>query len=117
LLQEKVNFAISNIKQDNIMRQEKQDYCYLNIDKMVELSNKLEGSEIKMIFAIIHCLNNSESNLFINNAENRNRIAKLGFSKTPERFSSILGSLTKKGVLKRELNGVYSISENLYIVP
>lgn len=99
------------------MRQEKQDYCYLNIDKMVELSNKLEGSEIKMIFAIIRCLNDSENNLFINNAENRSRIAKLGFSKTPERFSSILGSLTKKGVLKRELNGVYSISENLYIVP
>jgi hypothetical protein len=99
------------------MRQEKQDYCYLNIDRMIELSSKLEGSEIKMLFTIIHCLNNSETDLFINNAENRNRIAKLGFSKTPERFSSILGSLTKKGVLKRELNGVYSISENLYIVP
>ena len=99
------------------MKQEKQDYCYLNIDKMVELSNKLEGSEIKMVFAIIHCLNNSESDLFINNAENRSKIAELGFSKTPERFSSILGSLTKKGVFKRELNGVYSISEELYIVP
>ena len=99
------------------MRQEKQDYCYLNIDKMVELSNKLEGSEIKMLFAIIHCLNNSESDLFINNAENRNRIAELGFSKTPERFSTILGSLTRKGVIKRKLNGVYSISEDLYIVP
>ena len=99
------------------MRQEKQDYCYLNIDKMVELSNKLEGSEIKMVFAIIHCLNNSESDLFINNAENRNRIAELGFSKTPERFSAILGSLVKKGVIRREINGVYSISEDLYIVP
>jgi len=99
------------------MKQEKQDYCYLNIDKMVELSNKLEGSEIKMVFAIIHYLNNSESNLFINNAETRNRIAELGFSKTPERFSTILGSLNKKGILKRELNGVYSISEDLYIVP
>ena len=99
------------------MRQEKQDYCYLNIDKMVELSNKLEGCEIKMVFAIIHCLNNSESDLFINNTETRNRIAELGFSKTPERFSAILGSLTKKGVLRRELNGVYSILEDLYIVP
>lgn len=99
------------------MRQEKQDYCYLNIDKMVELSNKLEGSEIKMVFAIIHCLNNSESNLFINNAETRSRIAELGFSKTPERFSAILGSLVKKGVIMRELNGVYSIPEDLYIVP
>ena len=99
------------------MRQEKQDYCYLNIDKMVELSNKLDGSEIKMVFAIIHCLNNSESDLFINNAETRSRIAELGLSKTPERFSTILGSLTKKGILKRELNGVYSILEDLYIVP
>ena len=99
------------------MRQEKQDYCYLNINKMVELSNKLEGSEIKMVFAIIHCLNNSESDMFINNAETRNRVAELGFSKTPERLSAILGSLTKKGVLKRELNGVYSILEDLYIVP
>ena len=112
-----VNFVLSNIKQDNIMKQEKQDYCYLNTDRMIELSNKLEGSEIKMILAIIHCLNNSESDLFINNAETRNRIAELGFSKTPERFSTILGSLTKKGVLKRELNGVYSISEDLCIIP
>ena len=99
------------------MRQENHDYCYLNINKMVELSNKLEGSEIKMVFAIIHCLNNSESDLFINNAENRNEIAELGFSMTPERFSTILGSLAKKGVIKRELNGVYSIPEDLYIVP
>ena len=99
------------------MRQEKQDYCYLNIEKMVELSSKLEGSEIKMVFAIIHCLNNSESDLFINNVETRNRIAELGFSKTPERFSAILGSLVKKGVIRREINGVYSISEDLFIVP
>ena len=98
------------------MKQEKQDYCYLNIDKMVELSSKLEGSEIKMVFAIIHCLNNSESDLFINNAENRARIAEMGFSKTPERFSAILGSLVKKGVIRRKINGVYSISEDLYIV-
>ena len=99
------------------MRQEKQDYCYLNIDKMVELSNKLEGSEIKMVFAIIHCLNNSESDLFINNAETRNRIAEMGFSKTPERFSAILGSLVKKGVIKREINGVYSLPDNLFELP
>lgn len=99
------------------MRQEKQDYCYLNIDKMVELSNKLEGSEIKMVFAIIYCLNNSENDLFINNAENRNRIAELGFSKTPERFSAILGSLVKKGIIRREINGVYSLPDGLFELP
>jgi len=99
------------------MRQEKQDYCYLNIEKMVELSSKLEGSEIKMLFAIIYCINNSDSSLFLNNAESRAKIAEMGFSKTPERFSAILGSLVKKEVIRREINGVYSISEDLFIVP
>lgn len=99
------------------MKQEKQDYCYLNIEKMIELSRKLVGGEIKMLFAIIYCLNGSDSGLFINNAETRARIAGMGFSKTPERFSTILGSLVKKGIIRREINGVYSISEDLFIVP
>lgn len=94
-----------------------QDYCYLNTTKMVELSEKLEGSEIKMLFAIIYCLNDSDGDWFINNAESRAKIAQVGFSKTPERISTILGSMVKKGVLKRETNGVYSVPEELFIVP
>ena len=93
------------------------DYCYLNTAKMVELSEKLEGSEIKMLFAIICCLNESDDDWFINNADNRDRMAKAGFNKTPERISTVLGSMVKKGVLKREINGVYSIPEGLFIVP
>lgn len=93
------------------------NYCYLNTSKMVELSRELEGSEIKMLFAIIYYLNSSESDLFINNAESRNMLAGIGFSKTPERFSAILSSMVKKGVIKREVNGVYSILEELFIVP
>lgn len=72
------------------------DYCYLNTAKMVELSEKLEGSEIKMLFAIIYCLNESDSDWFINNVENRAKIAHADFSKTPERFSAILSAMTKK---------------------
>ena len=93
------------------------DYCYLNTTKMVELSEKLEGSEIKMLFAIIYCLNDSDSGWFVNNAENRAKIAQAGFSKTPERISAILGAMVKKEVLKREANGVYSLPEELFIVP
>jgi hypothetical protein len=93
------------------------DYCYLNTSKMVELSEKLEGSEIKMLFAIIYCLNESDSDWFINNAENRAKIAHAGFSKTPERFSAILSTMAKKGILKREASGVYSMPEGLFIVP
>lgn len=93
------------------------DYCYLNTSKMVKLSNVLEGSEIKMLFAIIYCLNENGSKWFANNKTNRTMIANIGFSKTPERISALLGLLVKKGVLKREVNGVYSISEDLFIVP
>ena len=46
-------FGALKLKYDIIM----QDYCYLNTTKMVELSEKMEGSEIKMLFAIIYCLN------------------------------------------------------------
>lgn len=93
------------------------DYCYLNTSKMVELSEKLEGSEIKMLFAIIYCLNDSDSDWFVNNIENRRKLAQAGFDKTPVRISTIIGSMVKKGVLKREANGVYSVPEDLFIVP
>ena len=93
------------------------DYCYLNTTKMVELSNVLEGSEIKMLFAIIYCLNENGSKWFVNTKTNRAMIASIGFDKTPERISALLGLLVKKGVLKREANGVYSIPEDLFIVP
>lgn len=93
------------------------DYCYLNTSKMVELSRVLEGSEIKMLFAIIYCLNESNSKWFVNNKISRSMIASIGFDKTPERIGILLGSLVKKGVIKREVNGIYSISEDLFIVP
>ena len=91
------------------------NYYYLNTTKMVEISMKLDGSEIKMFLAIIYCLNESISGWFVNNRANRSRIAQTGFDKTPERFSAILGSLTKKGVIKREANGIYSIPDELFI--
>lgn len=91
------------------------EYCLLNMSKMLELSNRLDGSEVKMLFAIIYCLINNSSNLFVNNASNRDIIANLGFKKTSARFSSLLGSLVKKGILKREANGVYSLLEELAI--
>ena len=108
-----INFAPSNIN-TWIMEH---DYCYLNTDKMLELSKNLDGSEIKMMLAIIYVLNNTEDYWFVNNASTREMLASIGFAKSPERFSAILGSLVKKGVIKREANSVYSISRELYIVP
>lgn len=92
------------------------DYCYLNTSKMLELSKIMDGSEIKMLFAILYCINNTDSEWFINNPENRKLIAGLGFIKSPARFSAILCSMVKKGILKREANSVYSILRELYII-
>ena len=94
-----------------------QDYCYINPSKMLEMSKTLDGSEIKMLFAVIYYINNTDSEWFINNAESRRMFAELGFSKSPARFSAILGSMVKKGVLERKANSVYNIPEELYIVP
>lgn len=94
-----------------------QDYCYINPVKMIEMSKALDGSEIKMLFAVIYYINNTDSEWFINNVESRRMIADLGFSKSPARFSAILGSMVKKGVLEKKANSVYSIPKELYIVP
>jgi hypothetical protein len=93
------------------------DYFYLNPSKMVELSKILGNSEIKMMLGIMYCLSTTGEKWFVNNVENRSRMASIGFDKTPERISTLLGSITKKGVLKREANGVYSLPENLFIAP
>lgn len=93
------------------------DYCYLNTDKMLELSKNLDGSEIKMMLAIIYVLNNTDGYWFVNNADTREMLAGIGFAKSPERFSAILGSLVKKGIIERKSNSVYNIPRELYIVP
>lgn len=93
------------------------DYFYLNTSKITEFSKILEGSEIKMLLGIIYCLNYTGDKWFINNSENRAVIAQIGFDKTPERISTLLGSMVKKRVIKRETNGVYSLPEDLFIVP
>ena len=93
------------------------DYFYLNPSKMVELLKALQGAEIKMLWGTMYCLCTSGDQWFINNADNRKLIAEMGFDKTPERISALLGNLVKKGVLKREANGVYSLVEGLFINP
>lgn len=93
------------------------DYFYLNPSKTVELLKDLQGAEIKMLLGIIYCLSVSGDQWFINNTNNRKSIAEMGFNKTPERISAILGNLVKKGILRREANGVYSLIEGLFINP
>lgn len=65
----------------------------------------------------MYCLSCTGDKWFVNNAENRAIIAQIGFDKTPERISALLGSMVKKGVIKRVINGMYSLPEDLFIVP
>lgn len=92
-----------------------EDYFYLNPSKMMEVSRKLGGSEIKMLYAMFYCMSCDGRDVFINNTVNRKRMAEeLEFDRTPERISSILSSLTKKGVIKKEMNGVYTVPDDLF---
>ena len=93
------------------------DYFYLNSSKMIEVCMKLDGAEIKMLYAMMYCLSNTGDQWFINNEDNRKLMAEMDFARTPERICSLLSSMTKKGVLKKEIKGVYSLPENLMIVP
>ena len=91
------------------------DYFYLNPSKMLELSRKLSGSETKMLYGIMYCLAVTGDEKFTNDADNRRRIAEIGFDRTRERFGFLLSSLVRKEVLRRESQGVYSLPEGLFI--
>ena len=107
----RTNFALFNFKTLICMNN-----FFMNQTKAIEMMMGLEGAEIKMIFAINHCLKESGDNMFINNAHNRNRMAKSGFSKTPERISCLLSSLVKKGILVKEGQGIYTFKDGLFLM-
>lgn len=90
------------------------DFFYLNPEEMIKLSRTLKGAEIKMLLAMMYCMSINDGSVFINNAENRALMGEIDFAKTPERISTLLSSLTKKGVIKREVNGVYSLPAGLF---
>lgn len=91
------------------------DYFYLNPSKMIELMKVMDGSELKLLYGIMYCLSTTGNEWFINNAESRRLLSEIELNKTPERISGLLGSMSKKGVLKRISNGVYSIPDGLFI--
>lgn len=90
-------------------------YGFINAEKLPEISMKLQGSEIKMLLLILSYLSANSKQFLINNEEWRNFMASMEFDVTPERTSALLSSLTKKGILKREVKGVYSVIGDLYL--
>ena len=82
--------------------------------EMEKVFNKVNVSEFKLIFVLVHYLAIKDKNVFINNAETRDYLASMGFKRTPVRVSTVLSSLARKKIIKKEGVGVYSIPESLF---
>lgn len=89
------------------------EFALINISKMKNLFNELSTVEFKMLLMILFYLSSNNKELLIHNADFRDFLSSVNFSKTPERISTILSSMTKKGVLVKEAMGVYSVPEGL----
>lgn len=89
------------------------EFALINISKMKNLFNELSTVEFKMLLMILFYLSSNNKELLIHNADFRDFLSSVNFSKTPERISTILSSMTKKGVLVKEAMGVYSVPEGI----
>lgn len=88
--------------------------------KAIKMSQFLQGlnvSEIKLVLVIAYYLSSKGKTLFVNNAENREFLALYGFKRTPVRVSTVLSSLTRKKMLVKEAQGVYSLPKKLFNIP
>ena len=93
------------------------DYFYLNPSKMMELSKKMDGSEIKVLLLIMANMSDTHNSVFINCKESREMFASMGYAKTPERISSVLSSMVKKGIIVRKGQGIFALPDMLFIDP
>ena len=93
------------------------DYVYLNPAEMLKICIKGTTNECKLMLVIIYYMIQKNTTVFVNNAENRELLATVGFKRTPERISTILSSMVRKKMLKREASGVFSISNSLFKNP
>jgi hypothetical protein len=91
------------------------EFALINTSKLPELWRKLSTVEFRMILMILYYLSSNNKELLIHNAEFREFLASMDFSKTSIRISTILSSMVKKGVLVREGQGVFSVPGNLFL--
>lgn len=89
-------------------------FSCLNLLELKRLFKKLTPIEFDFLVFMLSYLSCKSKSLYINNEETREYLASIGYNKTAVRISTVLSSLTKKGVLKREAQGVFSIIGDLY---
>lgn len=91
------------------------DFALINAGRLPEYFNTLSNTEFKMLLFILFYLSSNDKTVYFNNVETREFLAEMGFKKTPERITTILGSMVRKKVLKREAQGAYSVIGNLFL--
>lgn len=106
-----INFALLNIK----ILKEMESYGFINAEKLPGIVKDLKGSELKMLLLILCYLSSTRKQYLVNNEELRKYMASMNYDVTPERTCMVLSSLVKKGILKREVKGVFSVLGDLYI--
>lgn len=92
-----------------------EDFALINASQMHRVFNELSTVEFKMLLMIVFYLSSNNKELLIHNAEFREFLSSVGFTKTSIRISTILSSMVKKGVLIREGQGVFSVPGNLFL--
>jgi len=92
-----------------------EEFGLINASKLGKLFNDLTTVEFKMLLMILYYLSSNNKEVLVHNADFRDFLASVGFSKTSIRISTILSSMVKKGVLVREGHGVFSVPGNLFL--
>ena len=88
---------------------------YMDVDKMHQLVYKLSHSEFNVLLFVIFYMSSHHLDEYVNSASTREQMASMGFTRTPERICAILSSLVKKGVLKRESPGSFTLVDKLFL--
>lgn len=92
-----------------------EEFALINASKMPKYFNILSTVEFKMLLMVLYYLSSNNKDILVNNIAFRDFLTSVEFSKTPERVCTILSALVRKKVLVREGQGVYSVSENLFL--
>lgn len=91
------------------------DHAYLNVGRLPRVIMQLTGVEGKFLLCILSYMSSNNLALYINDANSRAFIGEVYQKLTKERICVILSSLAKKGIIKREGQGVYSVDSDLYL--
>ena len=83
-----------------------------SISEMEKVFNKVNVSEFKLIFVLVHYLAIKDKNVFINNAETREYLASVGFKRTPVRVSTVFNIIYKELVKLHKTSKLQKITSS-----